>query len=102
MPQGGRYIECDKCRKSTFSLNLPWPFDTNLIAAAKEAGWRIICEPDVNYVEDTCPACVALEGNFRPVGEPIAVPAKPLSVMENYEALMKCADVMLPSRYRKV
>lgn len=61
MPQGGRYILCDRCQKSTFSLNLPWPKDGETMKGARQAGWRIIREEDVNFVEDVCPACIEVE-----------------------------------------
>lgn len=98
MPQGGRYILCDRCKVTTFSLNLPWPKDGETMAAAREAGWRIVREHDVNFEEDACPACIALEGGIRPVGEPIATPDNKLSVIEIHEALIKCADVVIVDR----
>jgi len=61
MPQGGRYILCDRCKVTTFSLNLPWPYDGETKRAAQEAGWRIVCEPDVNFREDVCPSCLKEE-----------------------------------------
>ncbi|OWZ90397.1 hypothetical protein B9J07_27820 [Sinorhizobium sp. LM21] len=65
MPQGGRYILCDRCKGSTFSLNLPWPHDGKTMTAAREAGWRVIREPDVNFEEDVCPTCIEAEGDKK-------------------------------------
>lgn len=53
--QGGRYVLCDRCKVSTFSLNLPWPHDGKTIRAAEAAGWRI----DTLKGPHICPACVA-------------------------------------------
>jgi hypothetical protein len=58
MPQGGRYILCDRCKVSTFSLNLPWPHDGTTMQAAQEAGWKA----DGNY--DLCPSCLEPYAEF--------------------------------------
>lgn len=92
MPQGGRFIICDQCNKSTFSLNLPWNRDDETIAAAKAAGWRCIREPDVNFHEDACPECVSK--NERPIGESISDTNR--TTPEAFtEAMLKITDVVL-------
>jgi hypothetical protein len=57
MPQGGRYIQCDRCNTSTFSLNLPWNRDGETKRAAREAGWQVEHDPRTNTGEDICPPC---------------------------------------------
>ncbi|WP_276122677.1 hypothetical protein [Pararhizobium qamdonense] len=58
MPQGGRYICCDRCKESTFSLNLPWNQDGRTKQAAREAGWKVEHDPSSNTGEDVCPTCL--------------------------------------------
>jgi hypothetical protein len=75
MPQGGRYIECDRCRKSHFSLNLPWSRDSETLGAARAAGWKTDHDVRTGMGEDVCPTCLTLE-DARPKGEPIAPTTK--------------------------
>jgi hypothetical protein len=49
---GGRYILCDICEKTTFSLNLPWPRDGDTLDAARDAGWEV-------RLRHICPNCRA-------------------------------------------
>lgn len=48
---GGRYVKCDICNETTFSINLPWPRDGETLMAAEEAGWLI------SPLHHVCPAC---------------------------------------------
>ncbi len=57
MPQGGRYILCDRCKVTTFSLNLPWNHDHQTRKAAEEAGWIVEHDRHTNTGEDICPSC---------------------------------------------
>ncbi|QIG75733.1 hypothetical protein EVC20_162 [Rhizobium phage RHph_Y2_17_1] len=94
MPQGGRYIECDRCRKNHFSLNLPWSRDGETITAARAAGWRVVHEPEVNFSEDVCPDCLTLE-DARPKGEPVAS-SNSVGPVEFLQAIAKIAEVVIP------
>jgi len=55
--QGGRYILCDWCCESTFSINLPWPHDGKTLQAAEDAGWQITRG---KFGPHLCPSCVEL------------------------------------------
>lgn len=52
---GGRYIICDECKETTFSLNLPWQYDGKTVQAAKEASWYVA--PGTLRGPHICPAC---------------------------------------------
>lgn len=60
---GGRYIICDECVETTFSLNLSWQHDGDTLRAAEESGWYIEWEkPGWKFEWDKigkhiCPAC---------------------------------------------
>lgn len=51
---GGRYIICDECVETTFSLNLSWQHDGKTLRAAEESGWYIEWWKQGKHV---CPAC---------------------------------------------